>query len=132
MCLILTRNGDNMDRMELTIKYSAGHSSKETWTKSDYHCPSCAQKSVWVGDGDDYYAGKQFICIGCDRSFYFYQEPCAIGLNKSADISRLFQLKLSVATPLFGLHGPPVAKGRLPANVDEDRHRNLTHAGVHS
>ena len=51
--------------------YRAGHSYTETWEVTDYHCPKCGRLGVWHDtSAGDYYVGEQFICSGCEFTFY--------------------------------------------------------------
>jgi predicted RNA-binding Zn-ribbon protein involved in translation (DUF1610 family) len=29
------------------------------------HCPACGRRSVWGDDSDDYYHGRNYVCIDC-------------------------------------------------------------------
>lgn len=55
---------------KLKVKYEAGHSYDETWVPTDYHCPRCAAKDVWVEQSEgDYYQGPSHLCRKCGASF---------------------------------------------------------------
>ena len=68
------------DRRTLTVRYynregTQTHSYVESWDKTDYHCPHCGGKSVWVEDGyGDYHLGPRFLCHSCGGCF-FMPEP---------------------------------------------------------
>lgn len=61
--------------MEITIKYygrkhgekeKVSHESKQEWEKVDEYCPFCGHQNLWMGDGDDYYQGRTYLCVDCD------------------------------------------------------------------
>jgi len=42
----------------------------DTYSTTEYFCPSCWQKTVMNEDGPgDYYAGSDYICVKCDFIF---------------------------------------------------------------
>ena len=54
----------------MKIKYEAGHSYDETWEQTDFYCPGCGSKQVWVEvDAWDYYQGPNYLCLGCEAMF---------------------------------------------------------------
>lgn len=55
--------------MKVVREYKTHHYISE-WVKSDYYCPNCASKCVWVEDGDgDYYTGPNHVCANCGQGF---------------------------------------------------------------
>jgi rRNA maturation protein Nop10 len=49
-----------------------GSAYYESYTLSDWYCPSCGKKSVWEENGEgDYYRGPNFICSSCGGSMCF-------------------------------------------------------------
>ena len=85
-----------MAECSFTNHYKAGHSYRETWTTTDYHCPGCGEKKVWRDtSGGDYYVGEQHICVGCGLSFHMpnsnmIEHPTNPDHN---DMQRLFALR---------------------------------------
>lgn len=51
------------------VKYERGHSYTESWEPTDYYCPECGKRSVWVEQGSgDYYQGPLHLCLSCNAS----------------------------------------------------------------
>ena len=47
------------------------HKYEEPWRRQDIFCPKCGKKEVWMCDnGGDYYVGEQYLCVGCEATFY--------------------------------------------------------------
>jgi hypothetical protein len=54
----------------IDVRYQLGHVTTKDFDLTDYFCPQCGNKSVWVEDSEgDYYEGPQFICTHCESSF---------------------------------------------------------------
>ncbi len=67
------------------VKYKAGHSCNETWSKTDYYCPKCGAQSVWQDtSGGDVDVGPELICESpnCRVSFYL---PSGVNAPPSND-----------------------------------------------
>jgi hypothetical protein len=84
-----TNNKDNLP--EFSHKY------KEPWRSTDYFCPNCGIKSVWLrDDGGDFYAQEQHICISCDHTFHLPD-----GVKKCSNVQdsqRLAELRDNTTT----------------------------------
>lgn len=64
------------------VKYEAGHFYRETWGKTEYHCPRCGVKDVWhETSGEDYYVGETHLCLSCKARFYLPDEPTDLANN---------------------------------------------------
>lgn len=60
-----------MKVVTLEVKYQAGHSYIESWSKTDAYCPDCGKQSTWHDQGGgDYYLDEEFICTACGYSFH--------------------------------------------------------------
>jgi predicted RNA-binding Zn-ribbon protein involved in translation (DUF1610 family) len=62
--------------IEFEVKYEAGHSYRERWTRTAYFCPGCGEPGIWTEAGaGDYYVGSRHLCIKCGAAFYIPDEP---------------------------------------------------------
>jgi transposase len=41
------------------------HSYFREYELTAKHCPECGETGMFVGDGDDYYQGRQYMCVSC-------------------------------------------------------------------
>lgn len=46
-----------------------GHSCRSKWEETEYFCPHCGVKAVWVGDDADYDSGPSHGCLNCGHFF---------------------------------------------------------------
>lgn len=42
----------------------------EEWTKTDYFCPKCGKKRIFISLEGDYYLGPEYRCAECGSNFY--------------------------------------------------------------
>lgn len=84
---ITTSYKDQYDRDKIITQ-----TKKEDWTKEEYFCPECGQKSVWcrIENSGDYYVGETYLCVNCDTYFYL---PSGNIDAKSSYKEQLTQLK---------------------------------------
>ncbi len=53
------------------------HAYNEKWVTTDYFCPNCGKKSVWVEDDPgDYHQGPSYLCTACAHDFTMPSGPC--------------------------------------------------------
>jgi predicted RNA-binding Zn-ribbon protein involved in translation (DUF1610 family) len=65
-----------MDGIDITVTYSAGHSYREPWEKTEFFCLHCGKKEVWARrDGGDYYQGESYLCSDCGSGWNLPGEP---------------------------------------------------------
>jgi len=72
-----------MKKININVKYEAGHSYNEEWELTEYHCPSCGSKKVWNNNsgGGDMYVGEKLRCNGCSCEFYLPDGVLITGSN---------------------------------------------------
>lgn len=56
-------------KVKTNVRYSAGHTYKHIYEKTNYFCPYCGNKGVWK-DTDDFDDSPKHICIKCEQPFY--------------------------------------------------------------
>jgi len=73
-----------MKKVNLEVRYEAGHSYNEEWELTGNHCPNCGEKKVWNNNsgGGDYYVGEKLRCNGCGCEFYL---PGGVNLPSDED-----------------------------------------------
>ena len=55
--------------------------SKAPYVKTNYYCPACGKKHIWVHDDEgDYYLGPEHNCVVC--GFWFYMPSEGIAKDK--------------------------------------------------
>lgn len=58
-------------KREALLEFSGSHHYDKTFEKSDYFCPRCGKKELWIcQDGGDYYVGETYYCLACDGQSY--------------------------------------------------------------
>lgn len=83
------------EKTTIEVKYERGHTYTEIWVKTDYFCPHCSIKEVFVEDSDgDYYVGPTFFCVSCMGSFHLPYNPT----DNWQDLQRQEQLRSQDAT----------------------------------
>jgi hypothetical protein len=72
----------DMEEINITTKYYTGnppvlsHQYSGTVVPTEYHCPVCGQKQVWVEtDLGDYYVGESHYCAACGVEFHLPSTP---------------------------------------------------------
>ena len=85
-------------RVDLTVKYEAGHSYDESWEKTDLHCCLCGKKNVWVELGlGDFYNGLSYLCGDCGASYCHPTEAMREGDIDFQDRQRMNAFQLTPA-----------------------------------
>lgn len=56
-------------QVKINVRYSAGHTIKKVYKKTNFFCPYCGNKDVWK-DVDEFYDSPQHICIKCEQLFH--------------------------------------------------------------
>jgi ribosomal protein L37AE/L43A len=56
----------------IAIRHRESGGYEEQLEKTEYHCPKCGNKNVWVEDSEgDYYVGSIWYCLDCHFGFTF-------------------------------------------------------------
>ncbi len=56
--------------MRVLLEFKNSHHYWEEYETSDFYCPKCGAKEVWVESGSgDYYEGPAHFCSNCEFSF---------------------------------------------------------------
>lgn len=56
-------------KVKINVRYSAGHTSKHVYKKTNYFCPFCGNKNIWK-DVDEFFDSPRHVCIKCEQLFY--------------------------------------------------------------
>ena len=61
---------ENPRRVKIDVKYSSGHVYAYEYIETEFFCPICGEKAVWVEVGPgDFYEGPDYICHKCGGGF---------------------------------------------------------------
>jgi len=73
----ITLDQESPTTLKVLNEYPGSHHYWDTYDKTEYFCPNCGAKALWVSRSEDYYAGGNCVCTSC-----FYKSLREIGMKE--------------------------------------------------